>query len=363
MIINTQKIKDTDLHCSIASSIILSFSENETIFNVIIDNRLARASLNKSILYCMKLRELDEEANSLDSDSSPDDSYPSPAKRARLSNVDVFLPPLDPVTLPANDEMISPPNQTINGNDKMQICLPTVPCIPSISVASSASSTANLSPHLSRPHLNIPSLPLDKSHKLSEVSNQHAIPMPDISSLITKQNILCNAIASSHSILQDAIEPRVAWSTSMGEIPSVLQANSIKLPINLSTLVPVSKHSLNMDNLETNIPPIPITSASCMLGAKQNQQSSLFSLNLLPNLPPFWPTTSQVSNETPERSIISESSSSLNHFPMKESKPSNTATKRGRLSSSKISQDSTLVWPGVDTIVESFKKYNQGEIH
>merc|ERR1719361_3153811 len=63
---------------------------------------------------------------------------------------------------------------------------------------------------------------------------------------------------------------------------------------------------------------------------------------LMPTLPSYLATSVTVPNTTKELKINS----------------SNT-NKRSRLSSNHISSNSSFVWPGVDAIVESYRKYNQ----
>ena len=315
---------------------------------MIIDNRLARASLSKSFLYCLRLREMDD--NDI---LNSDELTPIPAKRGRICSSEVFLAPLD-CTTGTTDERMEKPSHSLNSENNeghRQIYLPTVPCKRTPSVLGSASSsTSSLTAHLSRPPLNIPSLTLDAPLNFIETSNP--ISMPDISALITKQNILTNSMASSLSLLHNAIDPPVSMSQSSGLMVNPINSSSIKLPINLSTLVPVSKQSLNLDNINTTAPPIPITTSESktnMLRTKHNQKAHSFSMNtmeqIMPTLPSYLTTSVTVPNSTKE---LKTNSSITN--------------KRSRLSSNHISSNSSFVWPGVDAIVESYRKHNQGEI-
>ena len=282
-----------------------------------------------------------------------DELTPIPTKRARICSSDVFLAPLDSTSNISDQRMATPPRTLNCENDEglRQICLPTVPCERPPSVMGNASSsTYSLTAHLTRPPLNIPSLTLDAPMNFIETSNP--ISMPDISALITKQNILSNSIASSLSLLHNSIEPPVSISQSSGLMVKPINSSSIKLPINLSTLVPVSKQSLNLDNINTSGPPMPITTSESktdMLRTKHNQKAQSFSMNnmdpIMPTLPSFLPTSVSVPNSTKELRINSS-----------------ITNKRGRLSSNHISSNSSFVWPGVDAIVESYRKYNQGEI-
>ena len=315
---------------------------------MIIDNRLARASLSKSFLYCLRLREMDD--NDI---LNSDELTPIPAKRARICSSEVFLAPLDYTTSTTDERMEKPPHSLNSENDEghRQIYLPTVPCKrpPSI-LGNASSSTSSLTAHLSRPPLNIPSLTIDTPMNFMETSNP--ISMSDISALITKQNILSNSMASSLSLLHNAIDPPVSMSQSSGLMVNPINSSSIKLPINLSTLVPVSKQSLNLDNINTTVPPMPITtseSKSNMLRTKNNQKAHSFSMNtmdqIMRTLPSHLATSVSVPNSTKESKINSS-----------------ITNKRSRLSSNHISSNSSFVWPGVDAIVESYRKHNQGEI-
>ena len=151
---------------------------------MIIDNRVARESLTNSLLYCIKLREMDEDGNDvIEKSVGSDADYPNPAKRPRLCNDDVFLAPIGSLTPPPAEYVGSSihrqnNNSNDNNNDKMQILLPKVPCISPTSVVSNVSSSSTLTAHLLRPPLNIPSLSLDASHKLLEFSSENSISMP-----------------------------------------------------------------------------------------------------------------------------------------------------------------------------------------
>ena len=316
---------------------------------------------------------MDEDGNDvIEKSVGSDADYPNPAKRPRLCNDDVFLAPIGSLTPPPAEYVGSSihrqnNNSNDNNNDKLQILLPKVPCISPTSVVSNVSSSSTLTAHLLRPPLNIPSLSLDASHKLLEFSSENSISMsmPDISELITKQNILSNSVPSSYSFLQNTIGPKTLMSHSQGVISSSSQVNSIKLPINLSTLVPVSKQSLNMDGLLSTAPQMTTSSSSnvsSILGMKQNQYMSPFSLSSLQALSPLLPTISpQIQTTMLGGPTISELSSSINLTAIKESKPSSNTNKRGRSMSNAISSSATLVWPGVDAVVDSYRKYNHGK--
>ena len=317
---------------------------------------------------------MDEDGNdAIEKSIGCDADYPSPAKRPRLCNDDVFLAPIGSLTPPpaeyeGSSIHLQNNNSNNNNNDKMQILLPKVPCISPTSMVSNVSSSSTLTAHLLRPPLNIPSLSLDASHKLLEMpsENNMSISMRDISELITKNNILSNSVPLSYSFLQNTFEPKTIMSNSQGVMASLSQVNSIKLPINLSTLVPVSKQSLNMDGITlSTAPPMPTSTSSnvsSILGIKQKQHASPFSLSSLQALSPLLPTISpQIQTTMLGGPTISELSSSTNLPSVKESKPSSNTNKRGRSMSNAISSSATLVWPGVDAVVDSYRKYNHGK--
>ena len=336
---------------------------------MIIDNRLARGSLSKTLLYCIKLREMDEE-QTWKEELDVDDNLPPPDKRTRMSNDEVFLSPFESIAPKLNDDKESPTTkQSSYDNESMHMLLPKVPCLTPSSIPVNTSSSSSLTAYLARPPLNIPSLSLDANHKKMELPNQTnmSVSMPDISTLINKQNILTNSIASSYSILQQAMEPKYTFSSALdGNISSVSssQANPIKLPINLSTLVPVSKQSLNMEEIDTTMSPLPMTSTghnSGVLSISQSPYMSPFSLSNLTALSPLLPAISpQIQNVVRTGSIIPETPPPINVIGPKETKPTNTTNRRGRSIPNNASSGSTLAWPGVDAIVESYRKYNQG---
>merc|ERR1712150_214725 len=178
--------------------------ENELISNVIIDNRLARGSLSKTLLYCIKLREMDEK-QAWKEELDADDNLPPPDKRTRMSNDEVLLSPFESIAPKLNEDKESYSNkQSSYDNESMHMLLPKVPCLTPSPTQVNTSSTSSLTAYLTRPPLNIPSLSLDSNHKKAELPSRSnmSVSMPDISTLINKQNILTNAIASSYSVLQ-----------------------------------------------------------------------------------------------------------------------------------------------------------------
>ena len=156
--------------------------------NVIIDNRLSRGSLNKTLLYCIKLREMDEESLCNGNKTENEESFAPPEKRSRISNDDVFLAPLESISSNDSKEDKEHPviKQSNYDSDSMHMLLPKVPCLTPASIATNTPSTSSLTAHLSRPPLNIPSLSFDPYQQKMELPNQTTISvsMPDISTLI-----------------------------------------------------------------------------------------------------------------------------------------------------------------------------------
>ena len=314
---------------------------------------------------------MDEESLCNGNKTENEESFAPPEKRNRISNDDVFLAPLESISSNDNNEDKELPliKKSTYDPDSMHMLLPKVPCLTPASIATSTPSISSLTAHLSRPPLNIPSLSFEPYQQKMELPNQTniSVSMPDISTLINKQNVLSSAVASSYSILKQAIDPKTTYSSSSnGMISNILSSpnNSIKLPINLSTLVPVSKQSLNMDEVDKSMSPLPITTAnnaSSVLTTSQNPFISQFSLNTLSALSPLLPTISpQIQNIVQTGTIIPEISSSANTTIFKESKPNNASNRRGRSIPNSVSSGASLSWPGVDAIVESYRKYNQG---
>ena len=341
------------------------FSENESIFNVIIENRLARSSLSSSLLYCIKLRDMSDETGSTSNYVNSDVSL-FPPKRARLCHDDVFLAPLNSITPPPildnsgqGDDKSQ--NQLNSNTGKMQIVLPTVPCLSPTSIVGKHS-LSTLTSHLSQPPLQIPQLSFETSQASLGMSTPYSIynSMPDISALITKQNGINTSLTSVPSFIRSTIESSASLIDSTGKVNRTNE-NLIKLPINLSTLVPVSKQSLNLDNMEAKIPTIPVTTSTYNGGvnAKFSQSMPAFSLNALTTLSPLSPAISpQISSASPKGSMTLPLACPAT---IKDSRLSNTS-KRSRLNLNNGSSCTTLVWPGVDVIVGSYRKYDQGKM-
>ena len=144
------------------------------------------------------------------------------------------------------------------------------------------------------------------------------------------------------------------YSTSYD--PSSPHSNSFKLPINLSTLVPVSKHSLKMEDVDKAMSPLPMTTtnhSSTTDSISQNPYISPFSLNTLSGLSPLLPTISpQLQNVSQAGSVRPVTPSSMSISTTKESKPSST-NRRGRSIQNSLSAGTSLTWPGVDVIVDA----------
>ena len=335
------------------------------------DSRLARGSINKTLLYCIKLRDMDEEVSSIDNIMFEADAFSPPKKRSRMCNDDVFLAPLEPTLLKIDKEKDLPAIKKCNfDSDSVHLLLPKVPCLTPPSFAANSSAPSSLTAHLSRTPLHIPPFSFDSHPQKMELPSQTNIStsMPDISTLINNQNNVTNSIVFSNASLQQAMESKSTLSNSINGIVSHLStplSNSFKLPINLSTLVPVSKHSLKMEDVDKAMTPMPMTTANHPIttdSISQNPYISPFSLNTLSGLSPLLPAISpQVQNVSQAGSVRPVTPSSMSISTTKESKSSST-NRRGRSIQNSLSSSTSLTWPGVDVIVESYRKYNQGKI-
>ena len=315
---------------------------------------------------------MDEEVSSKNDIIDKDDTLAPSEKHSWKCKDNVFLAPLETPVLKSNEERKSPAfKQSTYDNDSMHLLLPKVPCITPPSSATSVSSLSSLTAHLSRPPLNIPSLSFDSYQQKIELPNHTNIsmPMPDISTLINKQNDVNQSIPTSYSILQQAMEPKLTNLSSLNGIMSDVscsQSSSIKLPINLSTLVPVSKHSLNMEEGDNSMSPLPLVSTNSSSNVVQNNSQnpyiSPFSLKTLSALNPLLPAISpQIQSVGRPGSVLPESLSSTSIPVAKESKPNSSTNRRVRNIPSSLSSGTSFAWPGVDAIVESYRKYNQGK--
>ena len=335
------------------------------------DSRLARGSINKTLLYCIKLRDMDEEYSSIDRTNVEADNFRPPEKRSRICNDSVFLAPLEPSLLKTDKDKDPPAVKKCNfDKDSLHLLLPKVPCLTPPTFAANSAAPSSLTAHLSRTPLHIPPFSFDSHQQKMDLPSQTNIStsMPDISTVINKQNNVTNSIVSSNSSLQQDIEPKSTFSNSINGIVSHLSSplsNSFKLPINLSTLVPVSKHSLKMEDVDKAMSPMPMTTTNHAITTdriSQNPYISTFSMNTLsglsPLLPAISPQTQNVSQAGPVRPVTP---SSMSISTTKESKPS-SMNRRGRSIQNSLSSGTSLTWPGVDVIVESYRKYNQGKI-
>ena len=327
-------------------------SENEAIFNVIIDNRLARGSISTSLLYCIKLREMKQKAKNYDTASHP-------AKKPRFCKDDVFLnlPPM-----PLNNHDCEDENKK-----DINTILPKVPYLS----PSAASSSPALSSYLSQPPLCSPiSLPRSPQQFVPSHQPMISIPMPDISSLfptpITSTSETASSVLDSHLIQNNNQEFSKTLPTSGALNNKSMDSGELILPINLSTLVPVSKQSLNFEDMETVIPPMPIatTYGNSILGAQLNQMLPSFTLSTLASLTPLSQLISHQSSQNApvtkfHESIFTMSGTTNYVATAKDARVHSNGARKSR-SSSHVALTTAVVWPGVDAIVESYRKYDQG---